>query len=109
MRLLILLAITVLAGIVQAQPAPRVYVSVEDANTVVVLDPSSLRIVTRVRVGFSPHNLTALGQGLIVVANWGSRFISVLDPANLRHSVDLRPRATPRRRRLLRRDARLRR
>lgn len=34
--------------------------------------------------------MTALGQGLVVVANWRSTFISVLDPANLR-----RTRSTP--------------
>jgi len=95
MRLLVLLTVIALAVAAQAQPAPRVYVSVEEASTVAVVDPLSLRITTRVRVGSNPHNLTALGQGLVVVANWGSRFISVLDPANLRRARSIPVRVRP--------------
>lgn len=39
--------------------------------------------------------MAALGQGLVVVANWGSTFISVLDPANLRRARSIPVRVRP--------------
>lgn len=67
-------------GLAQDETA-QVIVSNEDDGTVTVLAGKSLQVVATIRVGTRPHNLAVLRSGLLLVANWGSTAVSVIDLA----------------------------
>ena len=63
---------------------PRVYVSLEQSNSVAVIDTDTLALTDTVAVGSSPRGIAVSPDGSsIYVANSGSTFVSVLDAETL--------------------------
>jgi YVTN family beta-propeller protein len=67
------------------QPAPLLYKTGANTNTVVVLDPSSTTVVATIPVGTHPRGLAGTPDGKQVwVANMNSSSISVIDASSLK-------------------------
>lgn len=64
---------------------PRVYVPNEGSNTVVVIDPTTFKIVGRFAVGRQPEHIApAWDLGLLYVDNMGSNSLTIIDPRTAR-------------------------
>ena len=60
---------------------PRVYVPNSNANTIDVIDPSTMRILEQYRVGAIPHHVTpSWDLTKLYVENEGSSSLTVIDP-----------------------------
>jgi YVTN family beta-propeller protein len=73
-----------------ADIAPRVYVPNSDAGTVSVIDPATLQVVDRFRVGQIPHHVTpSWDLTKLYVNNTGSNTLTVIDPRTARPTGDV--------------------
>lgn len=73
--LLAALLVTAQALAAGAQPAQRVFVTLEGEDAVAAVDPVSLRVLTVTVVGPRPHNMAATGRYLLVALQGGQEAV----------------------------------
>jgi YVTN family beta-propeller protein len=85
-----------LAGIAVHPGTGKIYICDEANHEIMVVDPSSFELETRIGVGQHPHSCAVGGDSrYLYVSNWGSRSVSIIDTVTKRRvrdiTVGLRP------------------
>ncbi len=75
----------------------RGFVTDQYSGTVTVFDPATLAPVTRIEVGDHPEGIAATADGRsVIVANWGSNTLSVIDARTLTVTREIKTDNSPR-------------
>ena len=69
------------AGLALSLDGSRLYVALNLADSLAVVDLASNRVVQRVATGRYPYGVAVVAEGRVFVTNWGASTVSVFTPA----------------------------